>query len=49
MMSGPGESGSDPRFGSCADANAAGYGPYRRGEPEYSWYVDTDRDGIACE
>jgi Excalibur calcium-binding domain len=49
LTSGSGEPASDPRFGRCADANAAGYGPYRRGEPEYTWYVDTDRDGVACE
>lgn len=44
-----GRSGLDPRFGRCADANAAGYGPYVRNDPEYAWYVDTDRDGVACE
>jgi hypothetical protein len=28
--------GTDPRFATCAKANAAGYGPYRRGvDPEY--------------
>ena len=40
----------DPRFGTCREANAAGYGPYRRGvDPEYDWYQDRDRDGLACE
>lgn len=40
----------DPRFRTCAEAKAAGYGPYRRGvDPEYSWYVDRDSDGIVCE
>ena len=40
----------DPRFGTCREANAAGYGPYRRGaDPEYDWYQDRDNDGLACE
>ncbi|GGS68207.1 thermonuclease family protein [Nonomuraea spiralis] len=43
-------SGTDPRFRTCAEANAAGYGPYRRGvDPEYAWYQDRDGDGIVCE
>ncbi|GIE30951.1 hypothetical protein Ait01nite_039960 [Actinoplanes italicus] len=42
--------GTDPRFDTCAKANAAGYGPYVRGtDPEYDWYIDRDSDGIACE
>jgi hypothetical protein len=42
--------GTDPRFDTCAKANAAGYGPYVRGtDPEYEWYVDRDSDGVACE
>jgi len=40
----------DPRFGTCGAANAAGYGPYYRGQdPEYAWYIDRDGDGIVCE
>jgi hypothetical protein len=40
----------DPRFGTCAEANAAGYGPYTRGvDPEYEWYTDHDGDGVVCE
>jgi hypothetical protein len=43
-------SGTDPRFGTCAKANAAGYGPYTRGaDPEYEWYQDRDSDGVVCE
>lgn len=43
-------SGLDPRFRTCGSANAAGYGPYRRGaDPEYAWYVDRDGDGLVCE
>ncbi|MFI7422709.1 thermonuclease family protein [Nonomuraea sp. NPDC049684] len=42
--------GNDPRFRTCAEANAAGYGPYRRGiDPEYAWYQDRDGDGVVCE
>jgi hypothetical protein len=43
-------SGTDPQFGTCREANAAGYGPYRRGvDPEYDWYQDRDHDGLVCE
>lgn len=47
----PSTSGStDPRFGTCREANAAGYGPYRSGvDAEYDWYQDRDHDGLACE
>ncbi len=42
--------GTDPRFDSCREAIAHGYGPYYRGrDPEYPWYVDADDDGIVCE
>ncbi len=42
--------GTDPRFRTCADAKAAGYGPYTRGvDPEYNWYRDADGDGVVCE
>ena len=42
--------GLDPRFRTCGEANAAGYGPYVRGQdPEYAWYIDRDKDGVACE
>jgi len=40
----------DPRFGTCREANAHGFGPYRQGvDPEYSWYQDRDHDGLVCE
>ncbi|NKZ06292.1 hypothetical protein HGB48_21455 [Actinomadura latina] len=45
-----GGNGLDPRFDTCAQANAAGYGPYYQGvDPEYGWYQDRDHDGIDCE
>lgn len=44
-----GAGGPDPRFGSCREAVAAGYGPYTRGvHQEYAWYTDTDNNGVAC-
>jgi len=39
----------DPRYGTCAEAKAHGYGPYSRGDKEYDWYRDQDGDGITCE
>jgi hypothetical protein len=40
----------DPRFGTCREAIANGFGDYIRGQdPEYDWYRDGDGDGIACE
>lgn len=40
----------DPRFGTCGEATASGYGPYYRGQdPEYDWYRDADGDGVVCE
>ncbi|WP_061297380.1 thermonuclease family protein [Herbidospora cretacea] len=45
-----GGGGTDPRFDTCAKANAAGYGPYYKGtDPEYAWYQDRDNDGVVCE
>jgi hypothetical protein len=43
--------GTDPRFSSCAEAKRNGFrGPYVRGvNPEYAWYQDRDRDGVVCE
>jgi hypothetical protein len=46
----PARNGRDPRFGTCAEAHAAGYGPYTKGRhPEYAWYHDVDHDGVVCE
>ncbi len=40
----------DPRFPDCSRASATGFGPYQRGrDPEYAWYPDADRDGVACD
>ena len=42
--------GTDPRYSTCGEANANGYGPYRQGsDPEYAWYIDRDGDGVDCE
>lgn len=41
--------GLDPHFGTCGEANDAGYGPYTEGvDPEYDWYTDRDGDGVDC-
>lgn len=46
----PQSAGTDPQFGSCKAAKAAGFGPYVSGiDPEYAWYRDGDNDGINCE
>jgi micrococcal nuclease len=39
----------DPQYDTCADAIAAGYGPYMRTDPEFAWYGDGDGDGVVCE
>lgn len=40
----------DPRFSTCREALANGFGNYVRGvDPEYDWYRDGDSDGIVCE
>jgi hypothetical protein len=40
----------NPRYDTCAEANAHGFGPYQRGvNPEYEWYQDRDGDGWDCE
>jgi hypothetical protein len=40
----------DPDYGTCAAAKAAGAGPYYQGrDPEYDWYRDRDHDGVVCE
>ena len=45
-----GGGGNDPRFSTCKEANANGYGPYKQGkDPEYYWYIDRDNDGTVCE
>lgn len=44
------KAGQDPRFGTCREAKANGYGPYVKGvDIEYGWYRDGDSDGTVCE
>lgn len=43
-------SDTDPRFATCQEAKAAGYGNYREGEDsEFAWYRDANRDGVVCQ
>jgi len=47
---GTSQAGADPRFGTCGAAIKAGFGPYLKGtDPQYSWYIDRDSDGVVCE
>jgi hypothetical protein len=42
--------GTDPRFRTCKEAKANGYGNYTQGvDTEYEWYRDADSDGVVCE
>jgi len=42
--------GLDPRFPTCLQAKAAGYGMYVKDrDSEYAWYRDLDHDGRVCE
>ncbi|MFG1611975.1 excalibur calcium-binding domain-containing protein [Nonomuraea wenchangensis] len=44
-----GSGGNDPRYASCKEAVAHGYGPYSKdSHAEYSWYPDKDGNGVAC-
>jgi hypothetical protein len=44
------KTGQDPRFGTCREAKANGFGPYVKGvDAEYDWYRDGDSDGMVCE
>lgn len=46
----PLDSATDPRYSTCGEAIAAGFGPYQKGkDPEYDWYTDRDSDGFVCE
>lgn len=46
----PSGGATSPRFGTCKEAKANGFGPFVKGlHPEYDWYRDADRDGTVCE
>nr|WP_228025235.1 excalibur calcium-binding domain-containing protein [cf. Phormidesmis sp. LEGE 11477] len=38
-----------PVYRTCKDYNAAGYGNFVSGDPEYTSRRDRDGDGVACE
>lgn len=47
---GSGDGKTDPNYGTCKAAKAAGRGPYIKGiDPEYAFYRDGDKDGQVCE
>lgn len=47
---GSGDGVTDPDYGTCAAAHAAGRGPYYQAiDPEYGFYRDRDKDGMVCE
>ncbi|OTA26365.1 hypothetical protein B9G54_05125 [Alloscardovia macacae] len=41
--------GGDVSYPNCAAVRAAGKAPLHAGEPGYSYKLDRDRDGVACE
>jgi len=44
-----GDAALNPKYDTCRQAKAAGYGPYTKGlHPEYAWYPDLDNNGVAC-
>lgn len=44
-----GDAALNPKYATCQQAKAAGYGPYTKGlHPEYAWYPDLDNNGVAC-
>lgn len=45
----PQPQGGDVSYPNCAAVRAAGKAPLRAGEPGYSYKLDRDRDGVACE
>jgi len=50
VVEAPAAPATDPDFGTCKAAIAAGHGNYKQGvDPEYAWYRDSDSDGIVCE
>ncbi|AWS41850.1 hypothetical protein DKM19_11270 [Streptosporangium sp. 'caverna'] len=45
-----GEEGLDHRYPDCKAAFKDGYGPYfKETHEEYKWYVDKDKNGVACD
>lgn len=39
----------DPQFKTCTEVKKNKLGPYRKGQAEYEWYQDKDKDGVVCE
>lgn len=45
----PTDSGGEVYYQNCAAVRAAGKAPLYQGQPGYSYKLDRDRDGVACE
>ncbi|MFC5649877.1 excalibur calcium-binding domain-containing protein [Paenibacillus solisilvae] len=43
------DTNTDVAYSSCADVIAAGKAPLHTGDPGYSFKLDRDKDGVACE
>ncbi|KAB1661102.1 hypothetical protein F8O07_03865 [Pseudoclavibacter sp. CFCC 13796] len=41
--------GGDVSYANCTEVKRAGKAPLHQGQPGYSYKLDRDRDGIACE
>lgn len=45
----PVQPAADPKFKSCTEVKKNKLGPYHKGQTEYEWYQDKDKDGVVCE
>ncbi|WP_308640126.1 excalibur calcium-binding domain-containing protein [Paenibacillus silvisoli] len=41
--------GTTVTYANCAEVKAAGKAPLHSGDPGYSFKLDRDKDGVACE
>lgn len=41
--------GGDVSYANCKEVKQAGKAPLYQGQPGYSYKLDRDRDGVACE
>lgn len=45
----PSQSNGSVYYKNCSEVKAVGKAPLHAGDPGYSYKLDKDRDGIACE